>query len=64
MKLTLQMLVLYEFPSETNVFFLRIFIIVDANELKEDGHGSKVVLGRSQLKVMSLVPWPLRAVTR
>ena len=42
------MLVLYEFPSEINVF-LRIFVIVDANELKEDvytcigGKGYKVV---------------------
>ena len=49
------MLVLYEFPSETNVFFLRIFIIVDANELKEDGHGSKVVRGTRWSKYMKIV---------
>ena len=34
---------------------MRIFIIVDANELKEDGHGSKVVRGTRWSKYMKIV---------
>ena len=37
------------------MYFFRIFIIVDANELKEDGHGSKVVRGTRWSKYMKIV---------